>query len=155
MYKKKFEKIIDEMTVEELVGQTMCVSFPGKIMDEDAVFENFRNMHIGGLFIISHTPEETKRLIDKANAVADLPLIVASDIEHGAGNGIVGEPSFPCSMAWGACNDPELIEKAGEMTAKICRTHGINYNFGPIVDLNTNPDNPESNIRSISDDPTE
>lgn len=153
MYKKNFEKMIDAMTLEELVGQTMCVCFPGKIMDEDAVFENFRKMHVGGLFIIDRSPEETKHLIDRANSVVDLPLVVASDIEHGAGNGVMGEPCFPCSMAWGACNDPELIERAGEMTAKICRSYGINYNFGPIVDLNVNPDNPESNIRSISDDP--
>ena len=64
-----------------------------------------------------------------------------------------GEPTLPDSMAWGACNDAALLKKAGEETAKICRKNGNHWAFAPVVDLNINPNNPESNIRSISDDP--
>ena len=152
MYNKNIEKIINKMSVEQLVGQTMCVGIPSKSSDKQ-IERLWKDMHIGGLFLVGRSPETIKKYIDLAQKASDIPLIVASDIEHGAGNGIIGEPVFPNSMAWGACNDAELMEKAGELTAKICRLYGINYNFGPIIDLNLNHDNPESNIRSISDDP--
>lgn len=54
-------------------------------------------------------------------------------------------------MAWGACDDPDLIEKAHIATAERCRSLGIHWSFAPIVDINMNMNNPESNVRSVSD----
>ena len=56
-------------------------------------------------------------------------------------------------MAWGACDDEELIEKAGIATAQICRKNGIQLTYSPLVDINYNKNNPVVNTRAVSDSP--
>lgn len=68
---------------------------------------------------------------------------------------MLGLPTLPNAMAWGACDDVELIEKAAEITAKICRLHGIVWTLSPVVDLNINHNNPLVNVRSASDSPNQ
>lgn len=82
-----------------------------------------------------------------------MPVIVSADIENGAGCCLWNERTLPEPMAWGACDDAELIEEAGKVTAQICRKNGIHWNFAPIVDINYNKDNPVVNTRAISDNP--
>ena len=60
-------------------------------------------------------------------------------------------PVLPNVMAWSACDDPDLVEYAAELCAKICRLHGMQWTLSPVVDINMNFNNPLINIRSASD----
>ena len=150
---KKYADIVDKLTFDELIGQLMCVSVSASFTPEK--FEEYcKARKPGGIFVLRRTGEEVKTYLEIANRYSPVPVIVASDIEHGPGMGLLGQRMLPDSMAWGACNDAELLKKAGEETAKICRKNNVHWTFAPVVDLNINPDNPESNIRSISDEPS-
>ncbi len=83
-------------------------------------------------------------------AATGLPALVAADVECGPGKFEGYEPT-PYSMALGAADDPEAVERMHRACAEICRKAGINWTFSPVVDINTNPDNPVTNIRAISD----
>ena len=147
-----YKKIIDNLSPDELIGQLMCVNISASTTPES--FEAYcQRRKPGSIFIMRRTGEDVKTFLEIANKYSPVPVIVASDIENGPGKGLLGEHTLPDCMSWGACDDPKLLEKAGEETAKICRKNGIHWTFAPIVDLNKNPNNPESNIRSISDEP--
>ena len=149
---KKYTSMVDELSLDELIGQLMCVNISASTTPEQ--FEEYcKSRKPGGIFALRRTGEEMKTFLEIANRYSPIPVISASDIERGPGMGLLGQRMLPDCMAWGACNDAELLKKAGEETAKICRKNGIHWTFAPVVDLNINPNNPESNIRSISDAP--
>ena len=149
---RKYTSIVAKLSKDELIGQLMCVNISASLTPEK--FEEYcKRRKPGGIFLMRRTGDEVKTFLEIANRYSPVPVIVASDIEHGPGMGLTGERMLPDSMAWGACNDTQLLKKAGEETAKICRKNGIHWTFAPVVDLNINPNNPESNIRSISDHP--
>lgn len=99
------------------------------------------------------TKEMIAEYTDIVNKYAKLPVIVAGDVENGPGCTIKGETYFPRPMAWGACDDEELIERAGRVTGEIVRKNGVHWTFAPIVDINFNKDNPVTNVRAVSDKP--
>ena len=151
--KKQYRRIVEKLTLDELIGQLMCVNISASLTPEK--FEEYcKERKPGGIFVMRRPGDEVKQFLEIANRHSPVPVIVASDIEHGPGMGLSGQRMLPDSMAWGACNDASLLKKAGAETAKICRKNGIHWTFAPVVDLNINPNNPESNIRSISDEPS-
>ncbi len=146
------ENLISEMSIDDLCGQMINFNVSGKIpLDE---FEEIvKRVKPGGIFVSRMGKEEIASYVDIINKYAKAPTIVSADIENGAGCCMWTETALPEPMAWGACDDEQLIEDAGRVTAEICRKHGIHWNFAPIVDINYNKDNPVTNTRAISDSP--
>ena len=97
--------------------------------------------------------------------LADVPLLVSTDMESGPGMrldaGTVlpygwdlgGGTDFPPLMGLGAAGDPAIAEAMGRITAQEGRAVGFNWTFAPVVDVNSNPDNPVINVRSYGEDP--
>ena len=146
------EKIIENLTLEELVGQVLCYDVYAK--DDPAEVEKIvARIKPGGLFMTGMTPEQIKAYTDMANKYVKVPVIIASDVENGPEGAIADAGLLPQPMAWGAANDEILLEEAGRLTGQICRKAGVHWTYSPIVDLNRNFRCAESNIRAISDDP--
>lgn len=146
------QEMVEKMSIDELLGQLLCYSVTSK-WDEEEFAQIVKKTKPGGLFFNGTTGEVIKKYTRIANACTGVPVIVAADVENGPGCSLNGEELLPFPMAWGAADDARLIEQAGEATAAIARKHGIHWTFAPIVDLNLNPDNPVTNVRSISDSP--
>ena len=148
----KYQEIVDKMSVVELVGQVMCLGNPHKKSYEE--FREFCSKRKpGGFYVADLEKDVVKEYIKIANEECSVPVIVSADVEHGPGEAVPNETFIPNAMGLGACDDSNLIEETCEKISKICRQNGISWTFSPVVDLNVNPDNPESNTRSISDDP--
>ncbi|MBQ7400388.1 MAG: glycoside hydrolase family 3 protein [Clostridia bacterium] len=145
-------RLIENMSIDELLGQLLCYSYSEKWTDEE-FSDIVKRTKPGGIFIKGAAPDTIKKIVDIANKEMRIPIIVSADVENGPGCAISGEAMLPFPMAWGACDDEELIEKAGEATAAIARKCGIHWTFAPDVDLSINPNNPENNIRAVSDSP--
>ncbi len=147
------EKLFDELSVEDLAGQLMCIQLNNGTTPEQ--FEEIaKEIRPGGLFFGGNsTKEQIKQFTDIANKYTKIPVIVAGDVENGPGCVLKDEAYFPRPMAWGACDDEKLIERAGRVTGEICRKNGVHWNFAPIVDINFNKDNPVVNVRAVSDKP--
>ena len=146
------EKILSELTIEELIGQTLCISVSQKTKPEEFV-ERVKKERPGGIFLTDMQPDKIKFYTDLANQYLNIPIVVTSDVEDGPHTPILGGEFLPNQMAFGACDDVELTEKAGVLTAQTCRINGVHWGFNPVVDLNINFRCPECNIRSISDKP--
>ena len=53
----------------------------------------------------------------------------------------------------GALEDDTLIYEMGKDVARECKRLGVHINFAPVVDINSNPDNPIINNRSFGENP--
>ena len=62
-------------------------------------------------------------------------------------------PRFPKNMMLGAIQDDKLIYQYGLEMARECHEVGINVNFAPDADVNSNPLNPVIGTRSFGEDP--
>ncbi|MBQ9553558.1 glycoside hydrolase family 3 protein [bacterium] len=60
---------------------------------------------------------------------------------------------MPGNMALASTKDPKYTYDAAKVMAKELKLLGININFAPVVDINSNPANPVIGIRSFSDNP--
>ncbi len=145
------EKIVNELSLEELIGQTFCLYVSPKT-DIKELEERAKVMRPGGIFFTGMPAEKAKECIDAVSKYVKHPLVVTSDVEDGPHNVIVGTPTLPYQMGLGACDDVELVEKAGLYTAQTLRRYGVHWGFNPVVDINMNFRSPECNIRAISDD---
>lgn len=155
-------KIVEEMSVEALCGQVLSYDVqPGDT--EEETLETIKRIRPGSLFLVGAKEksvadlaprfERDRRFAEYAKEVTGFPLLVCTDVEHGPGSYCKPLPELSNPMSWGACNDERLIERAGELTGRICRKIGVHYALAPMIDLCYNFRNPTLQARSISDDP--
>lgn len=82
------------------------------------------------------------------------PLLISIDQEGGFVTRFTdGVTAFPSAMAIGATGSPAFAAQAGMITARELRAMGISVNHAPVLDVNTNPNNPIIGVRAFGDDP--
>ena len=124
-----------------------------------------RDDAIGGVVISLGTPLGYAARLNRLQASADVPLLVAADFEAGAGfrvSGVYALPNMlempgatvlPPAMALGAADDEDYAYSAGRITGIEARALGVHITFAPVLDVNNNPANPIINTRSFGEDP--
>ncbi len=138
------------------IAETMMLAFDDTTAPAD-LLERIRTNAPAGFTIFAHNSSSAEQMRELTEALqaanpADLPLLIASDQEGGQLIALVGTTDFPGNMALGAANDPDLTERVGHAIATEMLALGVNLNYAPIADLNTNPANPSLGIRAFGDD---
>lgn len=110
---------------------------------------------VGGYIIFGGTAESVRRLTADLLRRAGRPLLLASDLERGAGQQFAGLTEFPPPMALASLRDPAVVRWAGSVTAQEARAVGINWIFAPVADLDLLPENPIVQTRAFGADPNE
>lgn len=166
------EQMLDSLTLRQKVGQMMMPFVLGDYAPEgtsshDRVHDYIIDDEIGGLIVSVGSPTDVAVKLNDFQSHSRLPLLVAADLETGAGfrlTGAVHSPTnivlggatnFPNLMALGAAGDPALAYEMGKITALEARAVGIHVPFAPVLDVNNNPDNPIINVRSFGEDPAQ
>jgi beta-N-acetylhexosaminidase len=85
---------------------------------------------------------------------SEFPLLFAADFERALAYRLTGVTSFPHAMAFGATRDPNYAREYGRITAQEARAIGVQWNWFPDADVNSDPNNPIINTRSFGEDPT-
>ena len=164
------QRTLDELTLEEKAGQLIMPWVLGDFAPEgsashERIFSMIEDQKVGGVIMSVGTPFEVAAKLNDLQAHAGLPLLVAADLETGAGfrmRGAIhmpgtidlgGATNFPSLMAVGATGREELAYEMGRITATEARAVGIHVPFAPVLDVNNNPDNPIINVRSFGEDP--
>ena len=140
------------LTTEEKVAQLLIPNL-GAYEYLTAVDTFLHHRMLGGIFVGGATAERHRQEISRLQARCRIPMVVAADLESGAGQMVHGGVRFPDPLAVAAANDVKLAALMGQATAREGRHAGIHWSFAPIVDVNVNPDNPIANTRSLGDDP--
>lgn len=150
--KKDLNYLLESLDEQDLVGQVLCYDIYDK--DDPAEVEKvLSHIRPGALYLDNMSREKIRMYTDMANKYTKVPVLIVTDIEFGPGENMTGLPVITNAMSWGACDKPEWIEEAAELSAKISRLHGIHWTLSPVVDLNMNFNNPLVNVRSASDEP--
>ncbi len=111
------------------------------------------DLGVGGFIIFGGNAETVRRLTADLQRRAERPLLLASDLERGAGQQVEGLTEFPPPLALAALDDPAVARWAGAVTAQEARAVGINWVFAPVADLDVLPENPIVQTRAFGDDP--
>jgi beta-glucosidase-like glycosyl hydrolase len=110
---------------------------------------------VGGFIIFGGTAESVRRLTADLLRRAGRPLLLAADLERGAGQQISGLTEFPPPMALASLGDPAVVRWAASVTAQEARAVGINWIFAPVADLDVMPENPIVQTRAFGGDPND
>jgi beta-glucosidase-like glycosyl hydrolase/CubicO group peptidase (beta-lactamase class C family) len=108
---------------------------------------------IGGLMFLQGGPIRQAKLTNYFQSISKVPLMIALDAEFGLAMRLDSTFRFPWQMTLGATSDTNLIFQMGAEIARQCKLIGVNINFAPVVDVNSNPKNPIINNRSFGEDP--
>lgn len=151
---------LPELSLAQRVGQRMLVSFKGHEPPPWFV-EMLARRHFGGVTLFRadnvRDPAQVRDLCaavqEAAAASGQPPLLIGADQEGGTLLAIAGTTRFPGNMALGATRSPELAEKAGFAVGRELAAMGINVNYAPVCDVQSNPSNPVVGTRSFGEDP--
>jgi len=109
---------------------------------------------IGGFCVFQGDAEYTATLIDELQKEAAIPLLFSADYEHGLTMRLEGGTDFPHAMALAQAKKPDLTYKAAAAIALEAKTIGVHWNFAPVCDINSHPENPIINIRAFAEYPS-
>lgn len=107
------------------------------------------NEKIGGLILMQDDAAREINLVNELQQKSKIPLMIGMDAEWGLYQRISAAHKFPWAMTLGAIQDKSLIEQMSAKIAEDCHRMGINWDFAPVVDVNTNPENPIIGNRSF------
>jgi beta-glucosidase-like glycosyl hydrolase len=122
--------------------------------DADRVADLLSRTPVGGLLLFRANRASVARVLGRLQDEAPIPLLVASDIERGVGQQVVGGTLFPHAMAVGQTTDPPAAAaQLAQVTAREARACGIHWALAPVADVHVEPANPIINIRAFGTEP--
>ncbi|MFP4249801.1 MAG: glycoside hydrolase family 3 protein [Armatimonadota bacterium] len=95
--------------------------------------------------------EDVRERANELRALSPGQLILQTDMETGSYFAPDGT-AIPPLMALGAADDEELAEAWGYAVGIEGRRLGVDVTWSPVLDVNTNPDNPIINVRAFGED---
>jgi len=105
---------------------------------------------VGGIAVFHGTLDDTATMIADLQRRARQPLLIAADYEYGLPMRLEGGVAFPRAMALGRTT-PEITEGVAAAIAEECAALGVHWNFAPVCDVNSDPNNPIINTRSFGE----
>ena len=143
----------DALTPEERIAQCYMLSFHTDSVHEIKRAEELvRTGRAGGIIFFKGHPTTQLEWTNKLQSTAKVPLMIAIDAEWGLGMRLDSVPVFPHQLTLGAVSDNTLIRQMGIEIGRECHRMGINVDFAPVIDINSNPQNPVINDRSFGED---
>jgi beta-N-acetylhexosaminidase len=161
------EQTLKRLTLEEKVGQMLNIRYFTDFQNFSSdSYRQFREqmqkyrvgsvtltVHVDGPFLLKNPPLEVASIANQLQRDSKLPLLIAADFERGLASRVSFVPAFPDAMAFGATGSPADAERFGAITAEEARAVGVHWDFFPVADVNSNPNNPIINTRSFGEDP--
>lgn len=145
------DRTYNSLSQDEKLGQLFIVAlYTNKGEDYINQVRNIiTNDKIGGLILMQDDAAREINLVNEFQQKSKVPLMIGMDAEWGLFQRIATAHKFPWAMTLGAIQDKNLIYQMAAKIAEDCHRMGINWDFAPVVDVNTNPDNPIIGNRSF------
>jgi beta-N-acetylhexosaminidase len=141
--------------LESACAALLTVGFHGVTPSREV--EQLIERGVGGVILFSRNVGSSREVLALTNALkrrAARPLLVSIDQEGGPVARLKsGFTPLPPFRALGDANDAELSRAYGKMIGRELRAVGIDLDFAPVLDVDTNPENPVIGLRSLGTDP--
>lgn len=145
------------LSLKEKIGQLYMIQvFSNQDQaTKKSILNQIKTNYIGGVIYSNGGPIRQAQLNNELQAASKIPLLVGMDAEWGLSMRLDSTYAFPWNMTLGAVKDMSLIRQTGIQIGEHCKRIGVHFNFAPVVDINTNPNNPIIGNRSFGEDKNE
>jgi beta-N-acetylhexosaminidase len=146
--------------IKQLVGQMFLVGFNGYSVPPE-FRKAIAEYHLGGTIYFKPNVESPAQIAELSNEIQFScrpkdapPLFISIDHEGGKVDRLMKPfTKFPPQDHLGVLGSPKIGFEFGQVLAKELKAVGINIDFAPVVDVNSNPKNPIIGTRAFSGDP--
>jgi len=151
--KKWVDSIFNTLTLDQKIGQLFMIQAYSNRDEKQTNFikQMIKEYQVGGLIFMQGTPEKQVELTNLYQSKSNIPLLIGFDGEWGLDMRLKNTFRYPWNMTLGAVENNMLIEEFGKQLGLHCKRVGIHINFAPVVDINTNPENPIIGNRSFGE----
>lgn len=151
-------KLLEEMTLEEKVGQMMIIHYREPKLDE-TLNNMLETIKPGGFIFFKEnlvTYEDSLELIKNIKNSAKIPMFLSIDQEGGKVDRLktikgISFSNMPAMSEIGKTSNEDIAYGTGAQIAHNLKMLDLNMNFAPVLDIYSNPKNTVIGTRSFGD----
>jgi beta-N-acetylhexosaminidase len=151
---------MNSLTVKQKIGQRFSAGLSGTALSE-ALRRLVGKYQVGNVILFRENLVSASQGQELCGAIQELvrretgfPAFISLDQEGGVVTRLPEEMvNVPGAMALAATGDPQAAYTAARITVGELRSLGVNLNLAPVLDINSNPDNPVIGVRSYGASP--
>ncbi len=161
------EKILAGMSLQQRIGQLFIVDLARlAAMQEITVLTpelkaTINSNDFGGIILFAQNLRDREQLINLTRDIRDCsatPPFICIDEEGGRVSRLehckaLGLQELPSADEIGRRGSKTYAYQIGKTLAQQVKAYGFNVDFAPVLDINTNPDNPVIGPRAFADNP--
>lgn len=141
------------------LGQKFVIGFEGTSLPSE-IKETIKKYKFGNVILFSRNVESIRQLKLLCREIHDFikeqtgfPPFIMIDQEGGMVSRLSDDfLNIPGAMALSATGNEEYVYKCGRIIAKQLINSGVNFDLAPVLDINSNIDNPVIGVRSYGED---
>ena len=148
---------LKKMTIDEKIGQLIIAGFDG-ITVNDELQSLILEKYIGGVILFSKNVESASQVVALNNEIKEInkvnksPIFISVDEEGGLVSRMPSEfKDIPTNSDIAKYDDEDLSYNIGKVIGEEISSLGFNMDFAPVLDINSNPNNPVIGDRSFGD----
>lgn len=155
----KLKEQIKSMSLDEKIGQLVIVGLDGYEADEHArqMIEEYR---VGGFILFTSNIQNSNQMLELLNSLKSInrankvSLFLSVDEEGGRVSRLPDEfLKLPSNKIIGKLNNSSVSHQVGSIIGEELKSFGMNMDFAPVLDINSNPKNPIIGDRAFGTGP--
>lgn len=152
--RKEENLVFTEMSLEEKVGQMIFAGITGTSISKETK-QLVSGDKVGGIIFFKDNLQNVNQAITLINSIKaesnhnKIPLLLGVDQEGGRVSRLPKLTSLPTNREIGEQNNETLSYRIGNLLGQELKAFGLNINFAPVLDVNSNAKNPVIGDRSF------
>tara|TARA_B100000749_G_scaffold122825_1_gene93904 strand:+ start:147280 stop:149022 length:1743 start_codon:yes stop_codon:yes gene_type:complete len=149
------EKFVDQMSLEEKVGQLFILGFQGQSFNPQ-IHEKIKKIKPGAFIFFGRNVKklrQTHKLTENIRSHSSLYPFQMIDQEGGVVSRIKSFPPPPSALAMGQAKNLMYVKTVSKLTSNILTDLGFNFNLAPVADLSNPYEKNFMGNRSFGDNP--
>jgi beta-N-acetylhexosaminidase len=146
------DSILRGLRFEQLIAQKLMV--PAWSRDatlSSETIEAVEKYQVGGIIFFQGTAQTHNMALNYYQQISAIPLLIGMDAEWGPAMRLDHVSKYPYPLSIGTTKDEDYAFEIGKSQGRMLNALGVHINFAPVVDLNTNPNNPIIGFRSFGE----
>jgi beta-N-acetylhexosaminidase len=151
--RRKAEQKLAKMSLDEKIGTMIIAGVEGTNPTNKTKWM-IQDQHVGGIIFYKNNIKSQEQFVSYVNALKKWnqqnpsPLFISIDEEGGKVSRLPGIKKIPTAMSIGEKQDLAYAQNIGTYIGNASKSMGINMDYAPVLDINSNPNNPVIGDRS-------
>ncbi len=144
------DSVLKTLNFEQQIAQKLMVpAWTRNAQLSQEVIDAVTQYQVGGIIFFQGTPQTHIMALNYLQQETKIPLLIGMDAEWGPAMRLDHVPKFPYPLSIAATESSSYAFDIGYAQGKMLKSLGVHINFAPVVDLNSNPNNPIIGFRSF------